>query len=408
MANDDTDDDLHWGDDPEDGAQMYEGTFFLAGEEPVGALDESQFYTSNMYDQWDEDGFAGNPNPLTGLCEFVEGADVHMGWKRTGGCPGTPEEILGGWVKSFFVDTNAYFAPSVYEAIGLEITMTEVGAYDPEYGDFAILKWDLKERFGDTEDPVYAGTWCDWDIQPNGNANHGIISDVFNGYALWDWVTPTYAYGFFDPRMFTDECGLDATQYAPHRIQEMGQRCTGGTGSDGCGGYGLWQGSAADDGFEGWSYLWEDVVNGPARQYPGPHQNFPLLWGDDHFGLLVNQGVSIGPNETKSVFQAKYGIDMSDVGAAGATDMVAAEAKIAELARRAAIWGGWARGDVNMDGCVDVMDACWIGSPNQIYPDDYNGDVDLDGDADNADALYLLQYVTGLGPAPQGAWRFTF
>lgn len=403
------DDDFHWGDDPEDGAQFFEGSWFLAGPVAPGALQENQFYISNMYANWDDDGFAGNPNPSSGICEFDEVSDIHMGWKRTGGCPGVPAEILGGYVKSYYVDTNAYFGGTVYEAIGLEITMTEVGAYDPEYGDFAFLKWDLTERYGETEDPVYAGTWVDWDVQPNGNANHGIISDVFNGYALWDWVTPTFAYGFFDPRLFTDECGLDASQYSPRMINEMGQRCTGGAGSDGCGGYGLWQGLAADEGFEGWSHLWESVVNGPARQYPGDHQNFPSLYSEDHFGLLVNQGVSIGPNQTKSVIQAKYGIDMSDVGSAGATDVAAAEAKIAELAKRAAIWGGWARGDANMDGCVDVIDACWIGSGNQIYPDTYNGDVDLSGGAPNAaDVTYLLNYVTGMGPAPLGAWRFAF
>jgi hypothetical protein len=307
------------------------------------------------------------------------------------------------------VDTNAYFGGTPYEAIGTNIAMTEVGANDPDYGDFAIMKYDISEVYGEAEGPVYAGTWTDWDVGPNGNANHGIVSHDFNGYALWDWVTPTYAYGFFDPRMATDYCTVDGSANTPHRIQTMGQRCEGGTGSDGCGGYGLWQGLAADGGFEGYSVLWDNVVNGPALE-TGPHQHPTSTndWAEDHFGLLVNAGVTFAGNDTKTVVQAKYGIDMSDVGAEGATDVAAATAKITALAKRAAIWGGWARGDVNRDDCVNIVDVCWIGSGNQIYPDTYNGDVDVDGDVDGMDANYLLQYVTGLGPAPGGAWRFPF
>lgn len=421
LADDDTDDDLHWGNDPADGGQIYEGTFFVAGTQHTGThplniagTDSAQFYMSNMYDNWATNGFAGNPNPATGLCGFDGASDIHMGYKRTGGCPGTPEEIFGGWVRTYYVDTLAYYGGTPYEAIGLNISMTEVGANDPEYGDFAFLKWDFTERYGETEGPIYAGSWCDWDIQPNGNANHGIVSSAFNGYALWDWVTPTFAYGFFDPRMTTDYCGLNTTDYAPHRINEMGQRADGsGNVSDGNGGYGLWQGSAADLGFEGWALLWDDVVNGPAREQSAAHQHQNLTssgvyWHEDHFGELVNAPMNFAGNDTKSVVQAKYAIDMSDVGAEGATDVAAAEAKITALARRAAIWGGWARGDANMDGCVNLIDVCWLTSGNQIYPDTYNGDVDLSGAVNATDASYLLDYVTGLGPAPQGAWRFSF
>lgn len=405
-GDDSSDDDFHWGDDPEDGATFYEGSFFLAGSEArtPGDPDTSQFFIANMYDLWDYSGFAGNPKPGTDECGFDEDHDIHMGYKRTGGCPGTAEEILGSWVRAYYVDTLAAWGGTVYEAIGLEITMTEVGANDPVYGDFALMKWDLTERYGEAEGPVYGGTWTDWDVAPGGNSNHGIVSDNFNGYALWDWVTPTYAFGFFDPRMTTDYCDLETSAYSPHRIQTMGQRCD--DGSDGCGGYGLWQGDATGT-FEAQGLLWDDVVNGAPRLV-GPHENYPAQWEEDHFGLLVNAGLDFAGSDTKSIVQAKFGIDMSDVGAEGATDVGAADAKITALAKRAAIWGGWARGDVNRDDCINLLDVCWLGSGNQIYPDTYNGDVNLSGAVDAADANYLLQYVTGLGPAPEGEWRFTF
>jgi hypothetical protein len=409
-----------WGNDPEDGVtSYYDGSFYLAGTQhtgtsPLTETDSSQFFIADMYSQWGAGGFAGNPKPGTSICGFDDDFDVHMGWKRTGGCPGTAAEILGTWARSYYVDTLQYYEDTPYAAIGTEIALTEVGAYDPEYGDFKLLKWDITERNGVAQGPIYAGTWTDWDVPPSGGSNHGIVSDAFNGYALWDWVTPSYAFGYFDPRMSTDYCGLNTTEYSPHRIEEMGQRGDGAaTASDGNGGYGLWQGLAADGGFEGQSTLWENVVNGAARVQSSAtnHENLTAdgnYWSEDHFGMLVNKPFSFEGNDTKTVIQAEYGIDVSGVGSEGATDVAMAEADITALARRAAIWSGFARGDANMDGCVNLIDVCWLGSGNQIYPDDYNGDVDLSGGVDAADASYLLQYVTGIGPAPQGEWRFTF
>jgi hypothetical protein len=127
----------------------------------------------------------------------------------------------------------------------------------------------------------------------------------------------------------------------------------------------------------------------------------------------VNKPVSIGPYQTQSLIQAKFAVPVDDVGSEEATDVAAVEARCAELARRAAIWSGYARGDANMDGCVNLVDVCWVhavvtGTLSHIYPDFYNGDVDLSGNIDVNDIQYLLNYVTGLGPPPLGAWRFTF
>jgi hypothetical protein len=150
--------------------------------------------------------------------------------------------------------------------------------------------------------------------------------------------------------------------------------------------------------------MWDDVVNGAAREN-GPYAfgGYPNL--EDHAGVLVNKAVNLGPNETKSVVQALFAVDAS-TGTGGASATI--EALSVDLGKRAAIWGGWARGDANMDGCVNLIDVCWLGSGNQIYPDTYNGDVDIDGDVDGDDSSYLLNYVTGLGAAPLGEWRFTF
>ncbi|HSG99221.1 MAG TPA: hypothetical protein VLB27_04170, partial [candidate division Zixibacteria bacterium] len=75
-------------------------------------------------------------------------------------------------------------------------------------------------------------------------------------------------------------------------------------------------------------------------------------------------------------------------------------------------WAGFARGDVNDDGFVDLADVWWLianagdAVTYPLYPADYNGDVDLSGAVDGADQTYLMNYVSGVGAAPQGDWRF--
>jgi hypothetical protein len=299
--------------------------------------------------------FRGNPQPGTENCGFEEAADVHMGWLRTNGCPGTPEEILGAWTRTHFIDTNAAFVGTPYAAIGLNISMTEVGAYDPEYGDFALLRWQMTERNGNTVGPVYAGTHQDWDVPASYLSNWGIVSDNFNGVAVWDAIDPGLAYGFLDPRMKTGECGV-VQDKVPHRIQFMGRYCEGGGNT--CGAWGLWQQTGVDDP----SLLWEDVVNGVPRLV-GPFDTPLTPLNEDKAALLINEGITFQPYGTDEAVQAKFAVP------AGSNDEAAIEALAVELARRAAIWAGYARGDANMDGCVDVIDACWIAGTNQIYPD---------------------------------------
>jgi hypothetical protein len=404
--NNDAANNLLWGADPygADAGMLYEGSFFLAG--PVAPnVDTAQWYIGDIYGLYAQYNglFRGNPAPGTDQCRFDETTDVHLGWKRAdgSGCPGTPEEIMGAWTKAYYVDTNATYAGTPYAAIGLTIAMTEIGSYDPAFGDFSIIKWDLTERNGNDLDPVYGGTYMDWDVPGDYEANYGIVSDDFNGYAMWDWNDPGLAYGMLDPRMSTDYCGLNTSEYSPHRIQEMGRGCPGDVTGEGCGAWRFWQETGPDD----LASMWDDIVNGPAR-LNGPYAfgGYPEL--EDHAGMLTNAPVHIGPYETKSIIQAKFAVDAS-TGVGGDNGGVI-NSLATELGRRAAIWTGFARGDANMDGCVNLIDVCWVTSGNQIYPDTYNGDVDLSGTVDSGDASYLLDYVTGLGPAPQGAWRFAF
>jgi hypothetical protein len=128
----------------------------------------------------------------------------------------------------------------------------------------------------------------------------------------------------------------------------------------------------------------------------------PAGFKDDRSGFLINRGFDLPAGGEHDVYQALYAVP------AGSNSVSGIEALAVEVAKRAARWAGFARGDVNDDGCVNLADACWLTSGNQIYPDTYCGDVNTDGVVDAADRSYLLDYVSGSGPTPKGEWRFAF
>lgn len=380
MGNDDNDSDLDW-----DGAHPnYDAAFYLAGDSSQ-ATGGAQFHTGAAYD------FAAHsrlflPNPLASLggCGIESHTDVDLGYKRTGGCPGTPELIQGAWVRSAYIDTNEALAGTPREAIGTIITQTEVGAYDPVYGDFKLIRWEILNRDAVAKGPIYAGTMYDWDVDDYAE-NHGIVSANFNGYAIWDWDAPSLAFGMLDPNQPSSYTGVDPTAFPPRVIREAGQLIA----------YDEWQAGGAGGPLPN---LWHLVVNRAPLYESGGHETGLQ---EDHQGYLTNGAIFLDPNGSAAVHQALFAVDATS-GAA------AVEASAIELAARAAKWGGFARGDVNDDGVINLADVCWLLSGNQIYPDTYNGDVDLSGGVDAADESYLLNYVTGLGPGPQGEWRFTF
>ena len=132
----------------------------------------------------------------------------------------------------------------------------------------------------------------------------------------------------------------------------------------------------------------------------------PLDPKEDRGAFLINKAFNLAaagdPGDSYDVVQALYAVP------AISNDETTIDGLGVELAKRAAKWAGYARGDVNDDGCVNLADVCWIVSGNQIYPEAYNGDVNLDNAVDGADQSYLLSYVSGLGPAPLGKFRFSY
>jgi hypothetical protein len=384
LGDDDNDDDLEWNAGAEH--PNYDAGFYFAGDSGATV----QFHTADVYDEATQARlFLPNPLPELGGCGIASDIDILLGYKRTGGCPGTPEAINGEWIRAAYIDTNEAAIPATPgAAIGTIITQTEVGSYDPLYGDFKLVRWEFENRDAVAKGPLYAGTVFDWDVDAYAE-NHGIARTSFNGYALWDHVTPDLAFGALDPNQPSSYTGVDPTAFPPRVIREAGEGIA----------YDVWQvpGTPAE--------LWNLTVNADPLIDEGSdfsHRGFPGDLQEDHQGYLTNGAFNLAPNGTAAIHQAFFAVDASS------NDPSVVDASAQELAARAAKWGGFARGDVNDDGVINLVDVCWLGSGHQIYPDAYNGDVDVSGAIDAADETYLLNYVSGLGPAPQGEWRFTF
>lgn len=361
---------------------LYDMGLFVIGDSTGGGLtpDFGAEVCINLYSQ--VDNYVPNVAPVSGQCGFDVLRNIVLGAKRTGGCPGTPVDIFGEMVTHSMSDTDfAATAGSPAAAIGVDIVQTEVGAYDPLYGDFKLIQWQVINRDAVAKGPIYLGVQADWDLS-NGAPNQGLISDNFNGFAIWNPATPTIAYGSLDPNQPHTYSGVDPSFNSPKKLWTINNPT-------------FVYSNTWDWGDETKKQaIWSEIVNGPARiAYAGP--------AIDMSGQITHKAVNLGPNGSGTVHHAVFGVD--------ATSNLAAsiDANATALAKRAARWAGFARGDVNDDGIVDLADVCWLQGGNPIYPAAYSGDVDADGDNDAADVTRLLSYVSGnAGDQPAGAWRF--
>jgi hypothetical protein len=378
---------LIWGADADFDFNLFDGGFLLMGDSSAtlgGALLRVDFYGFARL-------FVPDPRLSDGRCGFDAGTDVHMGWRRAGPCPGTPVEILGSWVQAVYSDTDLFYGPtSPLVTMGTTVVQVEVGANDPMYGDFKLIKWQVMNRDQVDKAGFKGGTYIDWDVANDYAQNVALVSNNFNGYAIWDAATPRYAFGMLDPELPTAYCGIDPLPYSPHKIMS----CLNDTI------YGRvpwWDAHAVE-----LAYWWFLSTRPPLRWVMGNGIQGPAGIRDDRGGLLVNKSFDLPAGGRHDVYQALYAVP------AASNDVATIDGLAVNVAKRAARWAGFARGDVNDDGCVNLADACWLTSGNQIYPDTYCGDVNTDGVVDAADRTYLLDYVSGRGPAPKGAWRFTF
>jgi len=377
------------GDDPTSAGddQRWEGGVLLAGDSSA-AIGGAQL----AIDYYFFEEYVPNPNPA-GDCGFEKDSGLVLGAKRTGGCPGTPTAIHGAYVKTYYADSNLNVAGnSPLAAMGINVEETEVGADDPLYGDFILTRMVFINRNA-TAKTVRAGTYFDWDINTDASNNVGYISDGFNGYAIWDPTVTHFAYGALDVNQPSSYGGVDPTAFPPAMIMcNLNDTTYGGLGNAD------WVGNHYPD---DWQYGWW-LASG---KYAGPRHtmggNGVAGMAADRGGFLVNS-LNLAGNGSGEIVQAQFAFNI-----AGNSNDAFVEASGQGIAKRAARWAGFARGDVNDDGVVDLADVCWIQGGNPLYPDAYCGDVDASGNNDATDIARLLSYVSGNAASrPAGAWRF--
>jgi len=386
---------LTWGADANWNTSIFDGTFMIMGDSST-AIGGAQMYL-DYYDF--HKLFVPDPRVSDAVCGFDRATDVHMGWRRDGALPGTPVEILGSWVQSGYSDTNFNFAPtSPMATIGTQTRQTEIGANDPMYGDFKLIQWKVNNRDAVAKTGLKGATYFDWDIG-SGGIDVAMVSDNFNGYALWDGKAPRYAYGMFDPNQPTVHCGVNPATFPPYKIYSSASTIVYNHSP------GRWvgDGQPLDQ-----AYGWFLCTRPPFR-----FDEVTIPAGQDRGGWLVSNPFPLAkkgdPGDSYDVIQAMYAvpaISNTDVG----IDLLAVE-----VAKRAARWSGFARGDVNDDGCCNLADVLWLygivesASGNQIYPDTYCGDVNIDTFVNATDWQRLFDYVSGdLLKAPLGKFRFAY
>lgn len=369
------DHDFEWGCTPSPGEDpIYSGSFVLAADSnELGVVVRSAIYANRL--------FVPNTAPDAGECGFDTWFNTQLGWIREGGCPGSPAPVAGDIVASSYSDTLDPPAMGMPTAAGVTLIQTVVSTSADPYGDFILFRWDIINRDGVEKGPWHAGTYVDWDIASG--ANQGQYSDLYNGYFIWSPGTPTFACGMLDPDQPSRYSSADPAIRSPYRIAiwDLLFCCEW----DYCP-------CITWPNLPGMSFFWWKLVHSlPLRETQDT---------DDPSGVLINPPITLHPYQSAAIHQAMFFVD------ATSNDPAIIEANAVALAHRAARWAGFARGDVNDDGLVDLADVCWLHAGLPIYPDEYSGDVNTDGSVDTADIAYLMEYVSGNGPGPLGEWRF--
>ena len=346
--------------DPEYGI-MYDGGFYLLwGDSAAEAVRNYMFGEGG--------DFVGNVSPLGGACGFDNWHGTLGYWNNAG----TPVAITGSVNTVSYSDTNfaSGLGTNPEDAIGVDIVETQVGADDALYGGFALVQLEYTERNGNDLPEIYGGTFIDWDIPTNyANNLSAIWPTTVAGYACWDEVGPGNAYGFFDP---SNEPIQGAVS-----IDHNNLGITPGT--DGA--------------------FWNMAVSEAAAMRND---------GQGDRGCMLTCGaVAVPAYGTVAVHQALFAVDATG----GSASVAQMEADAMALRTAAARWAGFDRGNVNDDSGTDLGDVWYLNmhvnvDARQLYPDSFCGDVDANGVVEQADVDYLFAYVTSVGPAPVGAWRF--
>jgi hypothetical protein len=255
-------------------------------------------------------------------------------------------------------------------------------AYDqPLLNNFVIFKYDFSGRYGPVNN-VWMGAMIDYDINyPADNKNQYTGYDAAHslGYAYtriqqvvgWGVVKIPWGCGY-TPLVNAKTCSAQQAVW---------------NDSD------IWLDSV---------YYWMSQVTGLTHQRNAdPAQQLPDADDREAFFTFARLDMPAAP--------ATLTIGFANFGLPGITNSSDAS-NYFEIANISNKWAGFGRGDVNNDNKIDLVDVAYIieivkceGNPS--YPFRYLSDVNCDGDTDQLDEAYMLDYYFNNGPAPTGQWE---
>jgi hypothetical protein len=272
--------------------------------------------------------------------------------------------------------------------MGLTANTRTVGALNtPELANLTVEIFEVTERNGGNVNGWKFGENVDYDLatQLGGVADTAVVDR--NISAAWTTsasnASASYAYGSIK---LPFGCGYEPLKNAKALDAEQGHFIAAG-------------GAARGDGYMDSAYIYMSLAPGEYTHLVTPAADQQI-----HITHIEND---FGPNETLEFGVAHFGYNsgISDPWAPGGGGELAATAHLVNK------WVGFGRGDVNDDEAINLGDIMTLadivgGSVPGAIPFEHLGDVDADGDVDNADLNYLINYYFGCGPCPLGEWQF--
>ncbi len=388
-----------WGDGPAgyncfyidgDGASYYQGAY---------AYGISQHEIATNSQDWSSGGgeidafisLQPDPNWCDNDCKPFLDAGVTLGYiTNDGGLSYNP--ILGNMVCKSFIDSVQNFDLGGgwdWENFGApfdnSLTMgiyTEgriVGAIDvPSLHNVTVEIMEFTERNGDPINDWYLMEYWDCD---NGNDTVAIDRSISSAWAYnpangQAWGQIKIPFG----------CGHDPI------INTVGLY-----GASGNPGFGFW----------GWGIFWDSAYG-----YMSGSANPPSGVDPGHFSY--DMSTSDGEAMVTLASHNFAGSDSYEIGIAHFGQLYFNNpedgTELAPLALLVNQWCGFGRGDGNNDGEITLADIIYIadaanGGPGGV-PFAHLLDVNADGNVDNADALYMIDFYFNGGPCPVGDWVF--
>ncbi len=384
---------IEFGAGGDDAAYVNNGGFFEDGDAPVDAIivdgaDDPMYQgsflmmvDSNRAAWLEEGGKAFNHIFPDASCTFDYGIQVDEL------CDGTP--IFADFFEAAVIDSIFDYTTEQLDnalTIGMRMSYRVYGAFVPSpanygssiFNNFYLIAYDMTNRNATPVEGLYWGAFADFDMPGDAAGYEYVLGDI-GVSAMWQY------------NGVTDELsGFGALPMAGSFVNGLattGMYC----------GYGVNNPDEIYAPAELPVTIFGTIDAIPAGTV-GYHPNAaPGMPPDDRGTIMIAGHQDFAGNEVVQgamvVFYFPAGATAGEIG-----DMMAFANK----------WAGYGRGDLNDDGVIDLLDLCLLSSyaagvGGPPCPFVYLGDVDLSGDVDVDDALYMYEYMFNGGDLPKSA-----